>query len=134
VHATIEHARQELKKFDDAPNDQHGRQALANGLGELSDVKSSSSDEKISAICVNLINTYRKKVEEAAQNLINEKSSANLDVLKHWYDVMNEFQSLELEVTDEFFQIKTQLQFEYIAKLVKQFSPSEKQRLRELLQ
>jgi len=83
---------------------------------------------------VNLINTYRKKVEEAAQNLINEKSSANLDVLKHWYDVMNEFQSLELEVTDEFFQIKTQLQFEYIAKLVKQFSPSEKQRLRELLQ
>lgn len=83
---------------------------------------------------MNLINTYRKKVEEAAQNLINEKSSANLDVLKHWYDVMNEFQSLELEVTDEFFQIKTQLQFEYIAKLVKQFSPSEKQRLRELLQ
>lgn len=132
--ATIEQARLELKKFESLPNEKLGREALAKGLEALVSVKYSTEDTNTINFCDDLISTYRFRVEEKVESVLDVKPSIRWEILKHWCEVMAEFTSLEVQVPDKFMQLKSRLQSDYIAKYTKQYGPLGKGELREFLE
>lgn len=129
----METAREWLHKFEHSPTDEAGRKALADALSELVDLETTAEETPMRNLARNLIGTYRAKVEEEGSRLLAEKDTLGWEPLLHWHGVMGEFHDLEIEVSDNFRTLRSQLGVEALVKQAEQLSTLERERLIELL-
>lgn len=132
-HSIIEEARVWLQKFDKSSTEAVGRKALADALSKLVEIEGAVQEMQSRTVARNLIRTYCAKVEEQASRLLAVKEELGWEPLLHWHAIVGEFEDLEIDVPNNFRALRSQLVVEAMLKQAKELSPSERERLIELL-